>query len=134
MWKKVRTSGRVLTRSGSTTLDLEERQKRLTRMILILLFSYLLCNVPMHLNYVFTLPRNFYYVSILFYSSQYAINFIIYHLISVQYRKASHYFLIYLLSKTFFRFFSNERNSGFSMSKKTTRSRTNTISAASKTY
>ena len=134
MWKKVRTSGRVLTRSGSTTLDLEERQKRLTRMILILLFSYLLCNVPMHLNYVFTLPRNFYYVSILFYSAQYAINIIIYHLISLQYRKASHYFLMYFLSKTFCRFSSNERNFGFSMSKKTTRSRTNTISAASKKY
>ena len=134
MWKKVRTSGRVLTRSGSTTLDLEERQKRLTRMILILLFSYLLCNVPMHLNYVFTLPRNFYYVSILFYSAQYAINFIIYHLISLQYRKASHYFLMYFLSKTFCRFSSNEHKFGFNMSKKTTRSRTNTISAASKKY
>ena len=78
MWKTARKSGKTLTRSGSTTLDLEKRQKRITRMILILIFSYFLCNIPMHLNYVFSLPRIFYYVSILFYSAQYAINFIIY--------------------------------------------------------
>ena len=99
MWKRVRQSGKTLTRSGSTTLDLEKRQKRLTQMILILVFSYLCCNIPMHLNYVFALPRNFYYVSICFYSAQYAINFIIYHLSYSQYRKATSYFLRYSLTK-----------------------------------
>ena len=132
MWKTARRSGKTLTRSGSTTLDLEERQKRITRMILILLFSYFLCNIPMHLNYVFSLPRNFYYVSVLFYSAQYAINFIIYHLSYSQYRKASCYFVKHLFFKIFCSSGENKYQSNFSISKKANNSRTNTVTSVSR--
>ena len=132
MWKKVRKSGKVLTRSGSTTLDLEERQRSLTRMILILVFSYIVCNIPMHLNYINSFHRNFYYVSIVLYSAQYAINFIIYHLSSSQYRKATCYFVIYMFSKIICRASRNANLRQISLTRITNRSRTNTLSSASR--
>ena len=69
MWKKVRRSAKVIVRSGSTTMDIEDRQGKLTRMILILVCSFALCNIPMHLNFIFTFSRNFFYISIALYLS-----------------------------------------------------------------
>ena len=99
MWKKVRSSAKILVRSGNTTMDIEDRQGKVTRMILILVSSFSLCNIPMHLNFIFTFSRKFFYISVVLYSSQYATNFIIYHLSNPQYRNASSYFLRYLVAK-----------------------------------
>ena len=96
------------------------------------IFSYFLCNIPMHLNYVFSLPRIFYYVSILFYSAQYAINFIIYHLSYSQYRKASCYFLKHLYFKIFCSKGENNYQYNISISKKANSSRTNTFTSISR--
>ena len=99
MWKKVQSSAKILVRSGNTNMDIEDRQRKLTRMILILVCSFTLCNIPMHLTFIFTFSRDFFYLSVVLYSSQYGINFIIYHLSNPEYRNASTYYLRYIASK-----------------------------------
>ena len=100
MWRKVRNSAKILVLTGSTTIDIEDRQRKLTRMILILVSSFSLCNIPMHLSFIFTFSHNFFYISVVLYSSHvYAINFIIYHLSNPQYRNASSYYMRYLVAK-----------------------------------
>lgn len=92
IWKKVRSATVELIRMGNTNIDLHEREVKMTKTILLLVLTNLICTVPpillLYTELGLYIPRNVAYLINIVYNTQYAFNLFIYAVKSDQYRKA----------------------------------------------
>ena len=89
MWRKVRKSTEDVKQLGNVfPRNLQDRQRKLTKVILFLVLSDVVCNSPEILLLPFDIPPNLLYFSFILYNFQYAINVFIYAGSNSQYRKA----------------------------------------------
>ena len=89
MWRKVRKSTENVKQLGNVfPRNLQDRQRKLTKVILFLVLSDVICNSPEILLLPFDVPPNVLYFSFILYNLQYAMNVFIYAVSNSQYRQA----------------------------------------------
>ena len=98
IWNQIRKSTNRVTQIGITNINFEDRDRKLTRMIFILLCSFGVAYLPMVISYVFELPADFLYISTVIFNLPFLTNVIIYQLTNPQYRKALVYYCKYIIS------------------------------------